>query len=165
MIKKFVLTTFTLLALFSAQPKSANAGVVIGAIAGDVGQGTIIGLIVGGGVTFATLCVALSDPHGGEPWMAWGFAGVIAGTLLDVDATLNSEELNQMLKTKFEFLNNPEDVNQLSSLIKKKILAQQSTLQLHQSATIVLSPDEISSALEGSNLTFEQFQFLVKELE
>lgn len=100
--------------------------------------------------------------------MATGFVGMLAtGTIggtwsllffLDAEENLPQANIEQGLAARFPFLDNQETINSLSKLIKNKY-------QVSKSDFITLTQAELNPILESTDLTNEQYEIIIKELQ
>ncbi len=167
-MKNLFSSTLVLLAMFTLQPKKAEAGLAIGAIAGDAGAGAAIGAIVGGGgmILLCTITGAGKDGFSGPLFgILMGIPTAGIGALLDVDASLNQEVLAKGFKTQYPFLNNAEALSSLASLAKTKFHEGALAHPEEKSYLVRFTHLEVAQALAGASISPEQFAQISNDLQ
>ncbi len=128
-MKKMILSLMLVLSSLTLAPKpEANAGLLIGLAAGNLGKGAAIGAIsstaimggIAGGFAIAALVSGEKELLMGTGWTIVGAAFIIpAATLLDVSPGPSADSLLQALKEKYPFINSIEALSNLTTSCKK----------------------------------------------
>jgi hypothetical protein len=149
-------------------PQESRAGLLVGALGGNAVEGLKTG--AGYGALVIGFSGAAIGMWGDVEGMAMGLglglgAGAIVGGLLEVDASLPTDQLYQVLRTLFPYIDNSEAVQSLALLTKKKYQA--ATLRdPNQSVhTLNYSEAELTQVFTSTDLTSEEFQDIVGALK
>lgn len=164
MFKKLVLTLAVVTSLFVSAPK-AEAGVIVGLIAGDPGKGALIG----GGIGLAIGVVTLIS-SGDELDAILNLVITLPvltslGTVLDVDSALTEDELAKAFQNKYAFIDNQESIMNLTKTVKAKFSNFAKNNPKMSSAYISVSYAEVKADLEASDLTNAQIEQIASDLE
>ncbi len=175
MTRLFKITFLILSVCSSFQPKDARAGAIAGVISGSPGRGALIGLAIGttfgfGAGGIMTAASAMNDRFYGTKDLLMNVAigGVVAGVaggILDIDSSLNLELLEQSLKERYPFLNNPEVLGELASSIKSKLVLLAKQNPTASCVFTSLHREELSEILAGAQISSSQFEIIAQDLE
>jgi hypothetical protein len=161
---KRLLIAFTLVfSLFSVAPK-ANAGLVVGLIAGAPGAGAAIGVGAGTAFTLVALIAQEGDDLGEGVILLFSPLIVTMGTLLDVDSSLSQGELYSAFRKKYTFIDNHEALASLSDTVIEKI-SHISEAELKAKTYVSLSREEVAAALETADISQAQFEQIANDLK
>lgn len=161
MFKKLILGILLASSLLVSAPK-AEAGLAIGAIAGNASGGRQIGfmfgVVLGGGAFISLIDI---------PGFGLISAGVIigVGTLLDVDAALTEDELARAFRNRYVFISSQDSINKLTQRTKSKLTKFAENNLDKSYAYITASSAELAEDLVDSDLSQEQFDMIVKDFE
>lgn len=174
--KKFLVALLVSLSLFSAAtPKKAEAGVIIGALAGNVGIGAAIG--AGAGlVAMSAVCGSYEESLGATIKCAFVNGPLFGGgdqlggifslvifypiLLLDAPAGSSSDVIAAVLHQSLPKIDDQEVIQDLAELVKEKgkELVKDETAPSTKPITVSLSCDEVKEKLKSAALTNAQIE-------
>jgi hypothetical protein len=168
-MKKISLVLMAVLGISLAATPRAQAGILIGAINGNVFQGMTVGALIGGSIGGA-LAITGEIVEGSEglfiiilPVFIGG--GAIAGVFLDVDAALPSDELAEGFKDAFPFIDNSEALTELALVTKAKIQTAVEAAPEAEQLMVQLNREEVTQALSAVDLSSKQLELVIEALK
>lgn len=148
----------------SFYPKKSEAGIIVGLVAGGyLGKGAWMGAVVGAigyGIGFTQCDNGLEV----ELWSVFGIPLIVAGTLLDVNSALPTDQLAESFHQRFPYVDNSEALRNLALETKAKasVLAGDD----HQSpVTVRFTRSEVESIFASADLSLSQFEQIASELQ
>ncbi len=173
--KQFIAIALALQSLTFIQLPHSQAGLIIGAIAGNPGGGALIGSAIGAaGAGAFGLALGLSDtpkghrisPTGVLIVTGFGVAlGAAGGALLSIDQKSFANEVSDGFKNRYPFLNSPESRTALVALIYEKINQQIKTSPENTSHFIEVNSAECSEVLSGAALSEPELLLICDDLK
>ncbi len=150
------------------QPKTANAGLLIGTFAGNAGGGTLIGLGFGAAAGVGN---AFLNPKAHDDFYTLVALAIytpilaVGGAVLDIDAVLPTESLVKEFKTRYPFLNNAEDLSALAVQAKTKLNSAVLSAPHSTSYFVSFAREEVQFLLQGSALSDAQLDQIASDLK
>lgn len=160
-----ILSIALLCALSSAfAPKKAEAGLLIGALAGNPGAGMLIGGALGVAVT-SVAAIKQCDREAdcaATILLIVGLPAVGAGVLLDVDSAALKNGSEAYVRKAFPMIDSQDVIADLGSLVSEKLQGER--LARGEQKTLVLPEASVRSALASSSLSGAQIEGVVNGL-
>ena len=151
---QFLTLVLTLSIFFSAIPKRADAGLIVGAVSGDVrnglGVGTFLGVAIGIGPYM----------FGGRGEDFWWFSAISigAGVLLDFESQVKTEDYVTPLSEMLPFIDDREIIETLALLARKKVGDQIQRDKRSKTVRISFSDSEIERIFANALLTDREYE-------
>ncbi len=169
MKNSFLAAVALLSTLNIVQATKSEAGLLVGAIAGDAGKGASIGALVGatGMALYGTISYLTQDKDYTTIALTVAFTPIFAGlgALLDIDASVNEDALASGLKIQYPFINSAESIRELARVAKIKLHESAVTNPEAQIHLVKFTKMEIAQALSGTAISIEQLNQVAADLE